>query len=79
MAQRGDAVVVTIQYRLGPLGFLVHPGLEAENTENISGNYAVLDQILALTWIKNNIARFGGDSTKVMIFGESAGELMWVI
>lgn len=73
MAQRGDAVVVTIQYRLGPLGFLVHPGLEAENTENISGNYAVLDQILALTWIKNNIGKFGGDSTKVMIFGESAG------
>lgn len=73
MAQRGDAVVVTIQYRLGPLGFLVHPGLEAENAQNISGNYAVLDQILALTWIKNNIAKFGGDSTKVMIFGESAG------
>lgn len=73
MAQRGDAVVVTIQYRLGPLGFLVHPGLEAENTQNISGNYAVLDQILALRWIKNNITKFGGDSSKVMIFGESAG------
>ena len=73
MAQRGDAVVVTIQYRLGPLGFLVHPGLEIEDSESISGNYAVLDQILALRWIKNNIAKFGGDSTKVMIFGESAG------
>ncbi|MBL7920424.1 MAG: carboxylesterase family protein [Bacteroidia bacterium] len=73
MAQRGNAVVVTIQYRLGPLGFLVHPGLEQENTNNVSGNYAVMDQVLALTWIKNNIANFGGDPNKIMIFGESAG------
>ncbi|MBL7936223.1 MAG: carboxylesterase family protein, partial [Bacteroidia bacterium] len=73
MSQRGNAVVVTIQYRLGPLGFLVHPGLEAENGNNTSGNYAVLDQILALTWIKNNIANFGGNPNNVMIFGESAG------
>ena len=73
MSQRGNAVVVTIQYRLGPLGFLVHPGLEPENANNKSGNYAVLDQILALTWVQNNIANFGGDPNKVMIFGESAG------
>ncbi len=75
MASRGNAVVVTIQYRLGPLGFLVHPGLETENANNTSGNYAVMDQILALTWVKNNIANFGGDPNKVMIFGESAGGL----
>ncbi len=66
-------VVVTIQYRLGPLGFLVHPGLDAENEEGISGNYGILDQILALKWVQKNISVFGGDPDKVMIFGESAG------
>ncbi|MDN3677563.1 carboxylesterase family protein [Flavobacterium paronense] len=73
LADRGNAVIVTIQYRLGPLGFLVHPGLETENVNNVSGNYAVMDQILALRWIQNNIANFGGDVNKIMIFGESAG------
>lgn len=75
MSERGNVVVVTIQYRLGPLGFLVHPGLEEENVNNISGNYAILDQILALTWIKSNIEKFGGNPSKVMVFGESAGGL----
>lgn len=73
MAERGNAVIVTIQYRLGPLGYLVHPGLEPENTSNVSGNYAVMDHILALTWVQNNIAAFGGDPNNVMLFGESAG------
>ena len=73
LSDRGNVVVVTIQYRLGPLGFLVHPGLEMENEENTSGNYAVMDQILALEWVQNNIAAFGGDASRVMIFGESAG------
>ncbi len=73
MSERGQVVVVTIQYRLGPLGFLVHPGLEPESSENTSGNYAVMDQILALEWIQDNIVHFGGDPERVMIFGESAG------
>ena len=73
LAERGNVVVVTIQYRLGPLGFLVHPGLDAENEDGISGNYGILDQILALKWVQKNISLFGGDPGKVMIFGESAG------
>ncbi|MCS6979350.1 MAG: carboxylesterase family protein [Flavobacteriales bacterium] len=73
LAQRGDVVVVTLQYRLGALGFLVHPGLEAENPAGTSGNFAVLDQILALQWIRNNIAAFGGDPDNITLFGESAG------
>lgn len=73
LAERGEVVVVTIQYRLGPLGFLVHPGLEAEHPEGLSGNYAVQDQLWALQWIQDNIAAFGGDHERVTIFGESAG------
>jgi para-nitrobenzyl esterase len=73
MAERGNVVVVSIQYRLGPLGFLVHPGLDDESITGKSGNFAVLDQILALQWVQNNIANFGGNPDNIMIFGESAG------
>ncbi len=75
LADRGNVVVVTIQYRLGPLGFLVHPGLEAENGNGTAGNYAVMDQLFALEWIQNNIQQFGGSTTNITIFGESAGGL----
>ena len=74
LAERG-IVVVTINYRLGALGFLVHPGLSAESRRNISGNYGLLDQIQALEWVKRNIAAFGGDPGNVTIAGESAGGL----
>lgn len=66
-------VVVTINYRLGTLGFLAHPALSAESSTRVSGNYGLLDQIAALRWVRTNIARFGGDPDNVTIFGESAG------
>ena len=71
-AQR-DVVLVSINYRLGALGFLAHPGLSAESKEGVSGNYGFLDQIAALQWVQANIAEFGGDPDNVTIFGESAG------
>lgn len=66
-----DVVVVTLNYRLGALGFLPHPALTAESGE--SGNYGLMDQQKALQWVQHNIAAFGGDPKKVTIFGESAG------
>ena len=72
LAQKG-VVVVSLAYRLGPLGFLAHPGLSAESPKHVSGNYGLLDMIAALEWIQKNIAAFGGDPHKVTIFGESAG------
>ena len=66
-------VVVSIAYRVGPLGFLAHAALTAESSHHSSGNYGLLDQIAALQWIQRNIAKFGGDPHKVTIFGESAG------
>jgi para-nitrobenzyl esterase len=70
---RKGVVVVTINYRLGVLGFLAHPELSAESSHGASGNYGLLDQIEALRWVKRNIASFGGDPDNVTIFGESAG------
>ena len=72
LARRG-VVLVTVNYRLGRLGFLAHPELSAEQSYRGSGNYGHLDQIEALRWIKANIAAFGGDPDRVTIFGQSAG------
>jgi len=68
-------VVVSINYRLGVLGWLAHPGLSAESPDGVSGNYGLLDQIAALQWVKRNISAFGGDPSNVTIAGESAGGL----
>ena len=72
LAERG-AVVVTINYRLGALGYLAHPLLSAESEHDASGNFGTLDQVAALEWVQRNIASFGGDPDRVAIFGESAG------
>jgi para-nitrobenzyl esterase len=74
LAARG-IVVVSINYRLGLLGFLAHPELSAESPQGVSGNYAILDQIAALRWVQRNVAAFGGDPARVTITGESAGGL----
>lgn len=72
LARKG-VVLVSIAYRVGPLGFMAHPELSAESSQHVSGNYGLLDMIAGLQWIKKNIAAFGGDPNKVTIFGESAG------
>jgi len=66
-------IVVSIAYRVGPLGFMAHPELTAEAPNKVSGNYGLLDQIEGLKWVQKNIKAFGGDPSKVTIFGESAG------
>lgn len=74
LAEQG-VIVVSINYRLGVLGWLAHPALSAESAKKISGNYGLLDQIAALQWVRRNIAAFGGDPANVTIAGESAGGL----
>ncbi len=70
---RSGVVVVTVNYRLGILGWLAHPELSRESPHGASGNYGLLDQIAALQWVQRNIARFGGDPKRVTIFGQSSG------
>ncbi|HEX7236261.1 MAG TPA: carboxylesterase family protein, partial [Gammaproteobacteria bacterium] len=75
LARKG-AVVVTLNYRLGSLGFFAHPQLSAEAEAKTSGNYGMLDAVAALQWVQRNIAAFGGDPGNVTVFGESAGANM---
>src|SRR5436190_3454658 len=66
-------ILVTINYRLGRLGFFAFPALSHEHPEDLKGNYAYMDQIAALKWVEENITAFGGNPNNVTIFGESAG------
>jgi para-nitrobenzyl esterase len=80
IAEHGPVIVVTINYRLGALGWLAHPALDAGNASGTSGNYGILDQIAALQWVQRNIAGFGGDPARVLLFGESSGaQDSWVL
>jgi len=72
LAARGDVVVVTVNYRLGALGFGAHPALRDPGT-GACGNWGLLDQLAALRWVSDNISGFGGDPANVTVFGESAG------
>ena len=74
LTQHG-VVLVTLNYRLGVMGFFSHPELSAESPHHSSGNYGLLDQLAALSWVKRNIAQFGGDPDNVTLFGESAGAI----
>ena len=80
IAKKG-VVYVSLNYRLGSLGFMAHPGLSAESSRGISGNYALLDQIAALQWIHENIEAFGGDPDNVTLAGESSGgyNIAWLL
>jgi para-nitrobenzyl esterase len=72
---RRGVLLVTLNYRLGVMGFFSHPELTAESPHHSSGNYGLLDQLAALNWVKQNIAQFGGDPDNVTLFGESAGAI----
>jgi len=70
---RLGVIVVSANYRLGPMGFFAHPALTAESEHHSSGNYGLLDQLQALRWVHDNISHFGGDATRVTVMGQSAG------
>ena len=77
---RSGATVVTVNYRVGRLGFLAHPGLTAESEHGASGNYGLLDQLEALRWVQRSITAFGGDRDNVTVFGCSAGAIStWML
>lgn len=73
LAQKGPAVIVSMNYRVGPIGFFAHPELDEQRTDKPSGSDGIRDQQLALQWVQDNIASFGGDPENVTLFGESAG------
>jgi para-nitrobenzyl esterase len=72
LVELGGVIVVTVNYRLGALGFLAHPALSADRA---SGNYGIMDQQAAVRWVRRNIGAFGGDPGNVTIFGQSPGGL----
>ncbi|MBX7083607.1 MAG: carboxylesterase family protein [Nannocystaceae bacterium] len=73
LARERSVVVVTLNYRLGALGYLADASLAVDDPRGVSGNYGLLDQIHALRWVDGNIAAFGGDPERTLLFGESAG------
>jgi para-nitrobenzyl esterase len=74
LAKKG-IILVSINYRVGILGFLAHPELTKESPNHTSGNYGLMDQLAALKWVQKNIAAFGGDPANVTIAGQSAGSM----
>ncbi len=70
---RKGVILVTVNYRVNAFGFFAHPDLEKENPEGVSGNYGILDQIFALSWVRENIRAFGGSPERITLFGQSAG------
>jgi para-nitrobenzyl esterase len=74
LARKG-AIVVTMNYRLGPYGFFVHPALTAESPHKASGNYGLMDMLASARWVRKNIEAFGGDPDNVTVFGQSAGAM----